>query len=865
MMPEECECWQCPGCGTRVDISSLGFYAEVTCPQCGGTGHVHITLANFELEGLLGIGGMSVVLRGRDVLLNRPVAIKLLNETYRNQPERIARFEKECTMMAKVHHENVVSVYSAGWANNEFYIAMELLDGRNLESVATKDHPLRPLTAIDVVTRIARGLEAAHKSGLLHRDMKPGNVIITKDSVVKVLDFGLAQRSTDEDSEEVIWATPFYVAPETLMREAEDARTDMYSLGMTLRYLLTGLDTLAETPTSISSLLEAKAALPPFAKTMPRAHSALCELVDRMTAFDPSQRHENYADLLAELGEVREALSQRERKLFSPAGLRTSSSKRLYAYAGIVFAAVLSFTGAYFLGKPAPQRGSVVVPMDRKSAFDAKGVENLESYLKSDCAKAKSKKNQKLVEQWRSSEPEPTIAAMGLIHAACVAYSEHKAPVVLLPSFHLAVSRMAEVKDASSLQYQLRALSRAIRAIEKGDNEPVTLKIAESEHRLRGLFYCIRAYYQEMSGNNAEAEASMKQAVQELSLAGDAPLYSSLRKRFDKFEFKTEEESSEELPDEETVLSVEGASDEQVLIQAMQCDMVNQRAEALGYLSSLKDEQTDAMVSAIAMLHAACIEYLHKQSPDAYLDVFASAVQRFPEDDERKDVLDDLRRVRTALTEPETAKEVQDPRFKALLYCLLSRVYLKNGDADAGKKALVIAEKLFTEVQDISPYASMKQLLVEFSGAKGEQKQPSAGKSVPELMSAHKFSDAIAAIDALLKSGAANHDELKVQKEICECATALEVTLKRVMQDDYAKAMSAATLKKKNTAKSYFSDERVAEFCVILYLVKGEYEKAFKANPYKDDASSDAPFAVMVRDWQSRLEACKSATVDAEK
>ena len=862
-MAEECECWQCPGCGTRVDISSLGFYAEVTCPQCGGTGHVHTTLANFELEGLLGIGGMSVVLRGRDVLLNRPVAIKLLNETYRNQPERIARFEKECAMMAKVHHENVVSVYSAGWANNEFYIAMELLDGRNLESVATKDHPLRPLTAIDVVTRIARGLEAAHKSGLLHRDMKPGNVIITKDSVVKVLDFGLAQRSTDEDSEEVIWATPFYVAPETLMREAEDARTDMYSLGMTLRYLLTGEDTLAETPTSISSLLEAKAALPPFAKSMPRAHSALCELVDRMTAFDPSQRHENYADLLAELGEVRDALSQRERRLFSPAGLNTPSSKRLSAYAGIGIAAILAFAGAYFLGKPAAQKSAVVVPMDRKSGFDAKAVDNLESYLKSDCVKAQSKKNLKLVEQWRSSEPEPCIAAMGLIHAACVAYSERKDPAIYLPSFHQAVSRMAEVKDAASLQHQLRALSAAIRSAEKGDSEPVVLKLAESEHRLRGLFYCISAYYQESNENNAAAEVSMKQAVQEFALAGDAALYASLRKRFEKFEFQSEPDT--ELPPVDEVIPVaDGDSDAGILLKAMQCDMVHQSAEALGYLSSLKGEQTDAMVSAIAMLHAACIVQLQRQLPDEYLKEFFAAVQRMPENAESQDVLDDLRRVSAALTEPESAEAVKDPRFNALLHCLLVRTHLKNGDVSACKKSLAVAEKAFAKVKDISPYASMLELLKESSAPLVAVVDTAARQQVPELMAEHNFNAAVEAIDVALQSEPTNREELLVQKEICECAAALDVTLKRVMKGDFSKKMTAAALKKKNAEKSYFPEERVAEFCVILYLVKGDYEKAFKANPYKDDASSDAPFAVMVRDWQSRLEAAKSASVDVE-
>ena len=167
-MAQRAEIWQCPACASRMDVAGLGFYAEITCSGCGHKDYVHTLLATFRLEGVLGVGGMSIVLRGRDVVLNRPVAIKLLNETYRNQPERIARFENECSMMAKVRHENVVSVYSAGWAKDQFYIAMELLEGRNLETLVTKKQPLNPLRAIEIITQVVKGLEAAHHAGLSH-------------------------------------------------------------------------------------------------------------------------------------------------------------------------------------------------------------------------------------------------------------------------------------------------------------------------------------------------------------------------------------------------------------------------------------------------------------------------------------------------------------------------------------------------------------------------------------------------------------------------------------------------------------------------------------------------------------------------
>ncbi len=316
-MADRPELWECPACAAPLDISGVGFYTRVACPQCGREEYVHTMLANFRIDDVLGVGGMSVVLRARDLVLGRPVAIKVLNDTYRDQPERIARFERECELMAKVRHGNVVSVYSAGWARGQFYIAMELINGSNLE-IEVASGGLEPARALEIVRQVAYGLDAAHRSGLLHRDMKPGNILIDQNGQAKVLDFGLSLGTSDEDTEEIIWATPYYVPPETLLREAEDVRTDIYALGMTLRHLLTGNDQFPEKPQSARELIESKRHLPPLRQEMPHLDPAYCELVDHMTRFAPAKRPRNYKELLTEIAEVQASLAERAAGFSSP-------------------------------------------------------------------------------------------------------------------------------------------------------------------------------------------------------------------------------------------------------------------------------------------------------------------------------------------------------------------------------------------------------------------------------------------------------------------------------------------------------------------------------------------------------------------
>ncbi len=364
-MANDAELWECPGCGASLDVGALGFFARVTCPACGREDHVHTMLANFRIEGLLGIGGMSVVLRAKDLVLDRPLAIKVLNDTYRDQPERIARFERECELMAKVRHENVVSVYSAGWARGQFYIAMELINGHNLEGVVNRDGPMSPDRVIEVARQVALGLEAAHRAGLLHRDMKPGNILINQSGQAKVLDFGLSLGNRDEDTEETIWATPFYVAPETLTRGQEDLRTDIYALGMTLRHLLTGHENFASKPESTTELLECKRRLPRLASELPHLEPSFCGLVDHMTRFDIAERPVSYASLLGEIDEVRADLEAAGLSN-TPAARRRQRRRVAVGAAATIAAGVAACFLTAALSRPEPLKQSITPPAHRE-------------------------------------------------------------------------------------------------------------------------------------------------------------------------------------------------------------------------------------------------------------------------------------------------------------------------------------------------------------------------------------------------------------------------------------------------------------------------------------------------------------------
>ncbi len=350
----------CPKCGTSLDVSSLGFYAEVRCPVCGENGRVHSSLANFRIESILGIGGMSVVFRARDLVLGRELAVKVLNDSYRDNPERISRFESECSMMARVRHENVVSVYTAGWSRGQFYIAMEKVEGKNLELLLSEHKCLMQDEALDVIYQVASGLQAAKNAGVLHRDMKPGNIIITPDGLAKVLDFGLSlDDRPDAAREEIIWATPFYVPPETLEGKPEDARTDIYALGMTLRSMITGVVNYSESVEDLGALLKLKREMKPMSELYPHLDEALCDLIDRMTAFKPDDRPADYEVLLDEIEEVKSGIGKASEELQKR---RRNRQYGVLSIIGVVLIGLIAALVVALFSPPPPLYKSVPVP-----------------------------------------------------------------------------------------------------------------------------------------------------------------------------------------------------------------------------------------------------------------------------------------------------------------------------------------------------------------------------------------------------------------------------------------------------------------------------------------------------------------------
>lgn len=240
MIPQQENIVNCPACGQPMDVSQLPPYANAICPGCQALTRVKTRMGPYRITGKLGKGGMSVVFRAEDAVLGREVALKVLNDTYAGDALRCERFEREARIMARVSHENLVQLYAVGRDQGLFYIAMELVEGNGLDALIAAEERVPEDRVLRLTLDIVRGLDAAWNAGLMHRDIKPANVLLSPDGATKIVDFGLSLLHSESDMEREIWVTPYYAAPETLLRGEEDFRTDMYALGATMYHLLAG-------------------------------------------------------------------------------------------------------------------------------------------------------------------------------------------------------------------------------------------------------------------------------------------------------------------------------------------------------------------------------------------------------------------------------------------------------------------------------------------------------------------------------------------------------------------------------------------------------------------------------------------------
>ena len=257
---------------------------------------------NFLLERELGRGGMGGVYMGRDKMLDRPVAVKVMLKEYGADAEFVEKFKREAQAAAKLIHPNIAQIYSYGIADGMPYIAMELVAGGSLDKLMQNSGSSIDIPRVmKICEQVAQALRCAADQGLVHGDVKPENVLLDANGNAKLVDFGLAAMQKDTNE---IWGTPYYIAPEKVKKEPVDYRADMYSLGGTIYHALTGVAPFEgdDAPAVVRKRFEG-APVPP-SKLRPDISPQIDALVLKMLALNPADRFPSFEALLQEYSRV---------------------------------------------------------------------------------------------------------------------------------------------------------------------------------------------------------------------------------------------------------------------------------------------------------------------------------------------------------------------------------------------------------------------------------------------------------------------------------------------------------------------------------------------------------------------------------
>lgn len=265
-----------------------------------------LTFGNYVILDKLGQGGMGVVLKAEHQRMRRVVALKVLSPNAVKTPDAVRRFEREVQAAAKLEHPNIVTAYDADKANTMTFLVMQFVDGDDLAAIVKKRGPFPLDRAVDCVLQAARGLEFSHKRGVIHRDIKPHNLLLGKDGVVKILDMGLARiedpmgQSPEASLTETgtVMGTIDYMSPEqALDTKTANARSDIYSLGCTLYYLLTGAAPYPADTLMQRLLAHREAPIP----QLPNVSSAVQAIFRRMVAKKMEERYSSMTEVIADL------------------------------------------------------------------------------------------------------------------------------------------------------------------------------------------------------------------------------------------------------------------------------------------------------------------------------------------------------------------------------------------------------------------------------------------------------------------------------------------------------------------------------------------------------------------------------------
>ncbi len=368
----------CPSCHTTVNVTAQEPLSSAQCPDCRSEFVVGEFIDHYQLMSVAGRGGMGVVYRAIDTSLGRELALKVLRKD-RLSAQTMAQIETEAAITAAINHPHVVKVFTTGTDQGRFYIAMELVTKGTLDDLMRIQGRVPEAQVLDVAIQVAEGLRAAHQNGLVHRDVKPGNILFSDAHTAKIVDFGLAmfEQHAQETGGE-IWGTPYYVSPEKLDQQPEDLRSDIYSLGATLFHALAGRPPFEAEDANMVALKHLKNQAVSLQSFAPWVSGSTAYVINRTLLKNPDQRYQTYDELIEHLEYARTQLTKQsaQPQVKNRALLESEEHQKLWSYLtfGMIGLCVVMGLGFFFFShrhsagvKAAPVTTS---PAGNSAAYD---------------------------------------------------------------------------------------------------------------------------------------------------------------------------------------------------------------------------------------------------------------------------------------------------------------------------------------------------------------------------------------------------------------------------------------------------------------------------------------------------------------
>jgi serine/threonine-protein kinase len=267
-------------------------------------------IPGYKIQGKLGAGAMAIVYKAKQLSLNRAVAIKILPKRFSENPDYVERFYREGQAAAKLNHNNIVQAFDVGEAGGYHYFVMEYVEGKTLYEDLSGGNVFNEDEALDIIIQVGHALAHAHDRGLIHRDVKPKNIMIDPEGVVKLADMGLARATADIETAQTeagkAYGTPYYIAPEQIRGKIDiDGRADIYGLGATFYHTVTGrVPFMADDPTEVMKKHLKEQLIPPD-HINTSLSAGVSEVIEVMMAKRREDRYSNMEELLVDLEALR--------------------------------------------------------------------------------------------------------------------------------------------------------------------------------------------------------------------------------------------------------------------------------------------------------------------------------------------------------------------------------------------------------------------------------------------------------------------------------------------------------------------------------------------------------------------------------